>query len=116
MKLAIIGSRTFNNNELLNNKINEFYNIKNITKIISGGAYGADKLAEKFAKCNNIETEIYLPNWLKFGKSAGYIRNKLIIENCDEVIAFWDTKSPGTKLSIDICKKINKPIKIIKID
>jgi hypothetical protein len=85
-------------------------------KIVSGGAIGTDKLGEKFAEDNNIETEIYLPNWNKFGKKAGYIRNKLIIENCDEVIAFWNGKSPGTKLTIDIAKKLNIPVHIIKIE
>ena len=83
---------------------------------MSGGANGADKLGEKFAKDNNIETEIYLPDWNKFGKKAGYIRNKLIIENCDEVIAFWNGKSAGTKITIDIAKKLNVSLHIIKIE
>jgi hypothetical protein len=114
MKLSIIGSREFNDYNLMIKKINELYDIQNITTIISGGAIGADKLAEKFAKDNNIKIELYLPDWNRYGKSAGYIRNKLIIENCDEVIAFWNGKSPGTKLSIDIAEKLKKIIHIIK--
>ena len=35
MKLAIIGSREFNDYDLLVNKIKEIYDIKNIKKIVS---------------------------------------------------------------------------------
>jgi len=35
MKLAIIGSREFNDYDLLVNKINHLYDVKNIKKIVS---------------------------------------------------------------------------------
>lgn len=66
---------------------------------------GADKLAEKYAKHYDIPTKIFLPDWNQFGKSAWYIRNKLIVENADIVIAFYDGASKGTKLTIDLVKK-----------
>ena len=51
MKLAIVGSRTFNDYEFLFNTIHniEDFRIIDIECIISGGAKGADSLAEKFA-------------------------------------------------------------------
>lgn len=75
---------------------------------MSGGAKGADSLAERFAKENNIETMIFPADWDKYGKNAGYIRNKDIISNSDIVIAFWDGKSKGTKISIDLAKQSSK--------
>ncbi len=80
--------------------------------IVSGGARGVDSYAEAFAKRNNIETKIFLPNWNRYGKSAGFIRNELIINEADKVIAFWDGKSKGSKHSIDLAIKANKPIDI----
>jgi predicted Rossmann fold nucleotide-binding protein DprA/Smf involved in DNA uptake len=68
MKLSIIGSREFNDYNLMIHKINELYDIKNITTIVSGGAMGADKLAEKFAKDNDIKIELYLPGSKKYIK------------------------------------------------
>ena len=111
MTLALIGSRGFNNYNLLKSIL--YPNIDNITKIISGGANGADKLGEFFAKENNIDIHIFYPNWTKYGKRAGFIRNQYIIESCTHVIAFWDGESKGTKSSIDLAIKNNKKIKII---
>lgn len=114
MRLAIIGSRTFNDYELLEKSIIANFMIDNIDLIVSGGANGADKLGEKFANVNNIQTIIFKPDWNKYGKSAGFIRNKLIVDNCDSVVAFWDSKSKGTKHSLDYAKKTNKNIIIIR--
>jgi predicted Rossmann fold nucleotide-binding protein DprA/Smf involved in DNA uptake len=110
MKLAVIGSRSFADAALLGQILEDY----KITKIISGGAKGADTLAEQWAKRNNVETEIYLPDW-KHGRAAGPIRNRSIIEACDECVAFWDGKSAGTRNSIDLCKKSGKPVNIVFI-
>ena len=109
MKVAVIGSRNFSNYELLKKTLNEIPGIK---KIISGGAAGADSLAEKWAKEHSVETVIYKPDWAKYGRGAGVVRNRLIIEDCDRCIAFWDGVSKGTKSSIDLCKKLNKRVMI----
>lgn len=111
MKLAVIGSRSFNNFELLNDEIQtlDF----EITDIISGGAKGADALAEIWAIQNNIALTIIKPNWNKFGRGAGIKRNNEIIQKCDYCIAFWDGKSKGTFSSIKFCEKYSKPHKIV---
>lgn len=130
MKLAVVGSRRFGNYDLYffdNNrdsaiakKLTEIdyqylcFKLKglNITEIISGGAKGADSLAERYANENNIFMTVFIPEWSLYGKSAGYRRNELIVENSDEVYAFWDGESPGTKHSIELAKKLNKPITV----
>ena len=111
MKLAIIGSRSFDNYDLLNNEILSLGII--ISEVISGGAKGADALAEKWAIQNNIALTIIKPNWNKFGRAAGIKRNEEIIKKCDLVIAFWDGKSSGTASSIKFCEKYSKTHKII---
>ena len=113
MKLAIIGSRDFNDLTKLNNELEPY--LSRIEMVVSGGAKGADKMGEEWAKRNNIKTLIFLAEWNKFGKSAGFIRNEDIIKNCDEVIAFWDGMSKGTKHSISLAEKFNKPCKIVFI-
>jgi hypothetical protein len=111
MKLAIIGSRDFTDYSLLSFEL-EPYKSK-ITQVISGGARGADKLGERWAIQNKIPTQIFYADWDNLGKRAGFIRNEDIIKNCDIVIAFWDGKSNGTKHSLSLCEKYNKPKKII---
>ncbi len=110
VRLAVIGSRTFNEYRFLEITLDWF----SISKIISGGAKGADLLATKYAANRNIPTKVFPAEWDKYGKSAGYKRNVLIVEACDELVAFWDTKSRGTKHSLDIAKEQNKPVHIFK--
>ncbi len=112
MKVAIVGSRGFTNYQLLKKYMDEC-GLK-ITAIISGGAAGADSLARRYAKENNIELVEFKADWSQ-GKGAGYKRNVDIINNSDWVFAFWDHSSKGTKHSIDISKKFKKPIEIIKV-
>ena len=113
MKLAVVGSRDFDNYPVLKAKLDIIHKVKIITCVISGGAIGADSLAEKWAKENNIETLIFYPNWNKHGKSAGYIRNEEIIKASDAVIAFWNGTSKGTAHSINLARKYNKALAII---
>ena len=111
MKTAIIGTRTFENYEQLEAIINDLSNKP--TEIISGGATGADALAERYATENGIKLTIIHPEWEVFGKFAGPARNKLIIEASQQVIAMWDGKSKGTKNSIDQAKAQGKPTKVV---
>lgn len=107
MKLAVIGSRDFNDYNLLKSELDKIF----ITMIISGGAAGADDFSQRYAKENGLPILIFYPNWNKEGKSAGYKRNVKIIKACDEVIAFWDGKSKGTQHGINLAK--DKKVKII---
>lgn len=110
IKLAVVGSRTFNDYELLKKSLQTF----DIKQIISGGAKGADFLAKKYAQENNISIREFMPDWDRFGKAAGYKRNEQIVQACDELVAFWDGSSKGTKHDIDLAEKMNKPLYIIK--
>lgn len=111
MKVAIVGSRGFNDYQLLKSFIEETCSQNNIQidLIVSGGARGADALGEQFAREKQIETKIFPAEWDKYGKSAGFRRNVTIIENCDVCFAFWDGQSHGTKHDIDLCEKMQKP-------
>lgn len=111
MKLAVVGSRNYTDNLLLENELNTIK--EKITMVISGGAIGADTLAEKLAIDNNIPFQVMKPDWKTYGRAAGVVRNKQIIDSCDYCFAFWDNKSKGTLFNIKYCNKIGKPIKII---
>ena len=111
MRIAVIGSRDFNDYDQLKMVLNEHDNIE---LLVSGGAKGADSLGESWAKEKNVPTLIFKPEWDKYGRSAGFKRNQDIVNNSDLVIAFWDGQSRGTKSSIDLCKKLAVDVKIIK--
>lgn len=78
-----------------------------ITTVISGGARGVDRMGEKWAKKNKIPLEIFPADWVKHGKGAGYIRNRLMADNAEALIALWDGVSRGTRNMIDEAKARN---------
>lgn len=99
MKAAIIGSRNLMVSDLGK------YLPKNTTEIVSGGARGVDYCAKEYAVKNGLILTEFLPEYNKYGRCAPLKRNLLIINYADEVYAFWDGKSKGTKFVIDQCKK-----------
>ena len=108
IKLAIVGSRTFNNYQKFIEVLNIIKSKYNINTIISGGASGADQLGELYADRFKIKKMIFPADWKKYGKKAGFLRNVDIIKNCDICLAFWDGQSHGTKHDIDLCVQYNK--------
>lgn len=53
--------------------------------------------------------------WNKFGRSAGYRRNLVMLEqDPDLVIAFQLDNSPGTAHAIEIARKRKIPVEVIR--
>lgn len=97
MKLGIIGSRTLNQKnvkEIISQVVTKSKN--KIDEIVTGGANGVDSIAELFAKQNHIKRSVFLPQYETYGKRAPLIRNNVILENSDAILAIWDGESKGT--------------------
>ena len=116
MKVAIIGSRDFSDYRLLKQKCNLILSGSESFTILSGGARGTDRLAERYAREKDIPILIYKPDWIEHGRKAGMIRNNQILLFCTHVIAFWDGKSPGTKHMIIQSKILGKKLRIVIIE
>lgn len=69
--------------------------------IVSGMAAGPDLFGKQWADANGIEVIEVPANWDKFGKPAGVIRNGIMADIADCLIAFWDGQSRGTKAMIN---------------
>lgn len=108
-KLAVVGSRGFRDYHKLDGVLRDAAP----TVVISGGARGADSLAETWARRNGVETQIFLPDHKKY-RHAFHHRNRLIAEACERLIAFWDGKSTGTKYTIDYARRIGRPVEIVR--
>ena len=108
MKVAIIGSRSLTVDNLGK------YLPEGVTEIVSGGARGIDTCAREYANANCIKLTEFLPEYEKYGKGAPLRRNLLIIDYADEIFAFWDGASSGTKYVIENCKKANKKVTVFR--
>ena len=111
-RILVCGSRAFDNYELMKSILDKHYKGSYIL-IVSGGAEGADKLAERYATENNIEMKIFEAEWHIYGKKAGPIRNAKMVAFADEGIAFWDEASPGTRDSIKKLRNAGKVVHVV---
>lgn len=75
-KVLVCGGRHYKDFEVV-----RFYLDRLIPKlIICGGAAGADTLARTWAMKRHVEHIVFLPDWGKFGKAAGPLRNKKMLD------------------------------------
>lgn len=117
-KLAIIGSRNFNDYKLL---CEEMAKLPKPSVIVSGGARGADSLGKQYADEHGVQTLIFPAVWRPEGedgpvdKGAGMKRNTDIIKSADAVLAFWDGDSTGTIDSINKSIMFKKFVKVVYV-
>ncbi len=114
MKIIVAGSREFNNYSFMEEKLDFYLQNQGDIVIISGAARGADKLGEQYATNKGYEIIICKAQWDQLGKKAGYIRNEEMAKIADAAVIFWDGVSKGTKHMIDLSKKYNLKLRIIK--
>lgn len=111
MKTAVVGGRDFNDAKLL------FHTLDNLaptpSEIISGGARGADSWAASWAKSRGVRLVVHKPDWERYGKAAGFQRNKLIVLGAERVVAFWDGRSKGTAHTISAATAARLPLLVV---
>lgn len=133
-KVAVIGSRSFSDRDLMKNELTDLIKTRNVEKesvvIISGGARGADSLAESIADEMGFRKNIMKADWQNlsvpnvrkkingwggiYNANAGHDRNKKMADECDEAVAFWDGTSPGTKNMVGQVRMLGKPVKLVR--
>lgn len=115
MRIIIAGSRTVTENDVIK-ALRCCSWIGFTTAVVSGTAIGADFYGEKWAENHHIDIHKFPADWKKYGKRAGYIRNKMMAENAEGLIAIWDGKSQGTYNMIELANQYNLRIAILHID
>ncbi len=109
MKVIIAGTRECTDYQFVKDVIieSEF----EITEVVSGCAKGVDTLGEKWARENDIPIAHFPARWKEQGKAAGAIRNAMMANYGEALIAVIGN-GPGTK---DMVKKSEKKgLKIFK--
>ncbi len=119
----VVGSRSFNDYQLMCEKLDFLLQNKKYIVIVSGGAKGADSYAERYANehSDKCRLKVFEADWNKYGKSAGYKRNEqmhlYLCSPSDKdrgVVAFWSTieQSKGTKHNFKLAREYGNPIRV----
>lgn len=109
MRIAIVGSRNYQDLESVRRYINS---LPDDAAIISGAAPGVDQAAEVAARARGLQTMIFPPDWDHQGRRSEQRWNRVIIKNADLVAVFWDGQSRGTQSLIKLAQEMGKPLEI----
>lgn len=114
MRVLVCGSRGWKDEEAIVWKLDQLLAEHDDLELISGGAVGPDTMAFGWAMDNAVPITVMEPDWQKYGRRAGIIRNDQMLDTSpDLVLAFWDGKSKGTKHTIDSAHKRQITIEVI---
>ena len=115
MRIAVVGSRCVTDYEYVKHVLDQLVN-PDLDVIVSGGARGADSLARRYAHEYGMRFTCHEAEWNKWGKQAGFVRNKVLVADVDRVIAFHDGKSNGTKNTLYLARKSKIPVIVFPPD
>jgi predicted Rossmann-fold nucleotide-binding protein len=112
MRVLVCGGRDYNDVFRVCRKLDELHARTPFEVVIHGGARGADRLADIWAKCQGPETggrlgegiprEVYPADWDKHKKAAGALRNQQMLDEGkpDLVVVF-----PGGRGTEDMVRR-----------
>ena len=117
--LSIVGSRDFKHPIYLGMAMELLIKqgkLEGIVGFVSGGATGADTIGQEWATQHGLVVHPPLiPDWNKYGRGAGPVRNSDIVKMADVVVAFPrldPARSKGTYDTIRKTTKAGKPLYI----
>jgi len=100
--VAVVGSRNFTDKDLMVNVLLDLrvwhggtWGTYWRSRLVSGGAEGADQMAAELWRDGKLEVVEHLPDRQKYGwPSAAFVRNQLIVDDADLVLAFFGPGEP----------------------
>lgn len=114
MKLLVCGGRTYGQrvgeSDTLDRALSAFASGHDVTLVVHGAARGADSLAGEWARLHGVDVVEYPAEWNKYGRSAGFKRNKQMLdaESPDWVIAF--PGGTGTNMMVNLALQAGVPV------
>lgn len=93
MIILVCGGRDYSDNSFVFQILDRVHRKYGITKIVHGGASGADTIADVWAVLAQVENKAYpvtKEEWKILGRKAGPLRNQKMLDNeaVDAIIAF----------------------------
>ena len=120
IRVAIVGSRNFPDQALVENYVRD---LPGNVHVISGGAPGVDTWASTTARLRQLRVTVYPvdkkdlpadPGKRRFEyRRRAFARNREIVKDAFYVVAFWDTRSNGTRNAVKQARENGRPVLVI---
>lgn len=112
--IIVCGGREYQDANVVDMALDSAYIEFGSLHIIQGGAKGADLLAKQWAIRRNQQVTTVPADWTTHGRSAGPIRNQIMLDRFkpDLVIAF-----PGGRGTFDMvtrARKADVPVRVVE--
>ncbi len=112
MTILVTGGREFADENSLWYFLDRIHKATPITKILQGGASGADACARSWAYALRIPVETHEADWALYGKSAGPRRNQKMIDMKPDIVV----ACPGGRGTEDCVRRaVAAGIKVIRV-
>jgi len=97
--VLVCGGRDYTDRDFLFATLDQLHAARSFCLVISGGARGADSLAEEWAKICGLPLQVFKADWQTHGRAAGPIRNQKMLDEGKPtlVVAF-----PGGRGTLDM--------------
>lgn len=108
MRIIVTGGRDYNDQNTVARTLQYLY-LAPFSKgdkptLVSGGATGADRLAEQYARAYGWTVEVHRADWKAHGRAAGPVRNQKMADlGADLLVAF-----PGGRGTADMVRRARK--------
>lgn len=116
MRLLVCGDRNWTHRAFLFLMLDREHENQPVSVLIEGEAPGADTLSRQWAESRGVPVEPYPAEWRKFGRAAGPIRNKQMLDEGqpDAVVAFHPalSESKGTRNMVSQAMKRDIPVTV----
>lgn len=88
MKLVIAGSRFADLSERDIARLDAIHAENVVTEVVSGHAKGVDRCGEAWAEARGIPVRLFRPDWRRYRRGAGPVRNREMAAYADAVAVF----------------------------
>jgi len=110
VRVIVCGSRYWQDREAIANRL---FDLPTHSVIVHGAAKGADRIAGQEAEKLGLLVEEHPADWDYHGRRAGFIRNeRMAMLGADLCLAFWDGRSSGTAMMVDLAEKHGIPLEL----
>jgi len=111
--VIVAGSRSIVDVKMIRSHMNTLYKEIGPFVTVSGRAPGVDSVAYRLAVDADQPVLSMPAEWDRFGKSAGYRRNREMAKVSQHLLAFWDGSSKGTENMIEIARELGLSVTVV---
>lgn len=113
MRVIVCGSRNWQDRDAIANRL---FDLPTDTVIVHGAARGADHIAGQEAEKLGLLVEnhpVTKDDYAHYGNRAYFLRNRRMAQlGAGLCLAFWDGRSRGTSMMVDLAEKHGIPIEL----